>query len=85
MSNIVFLFPRRYAPLIAPSSRFATPDPSFEGGDCAGCRPYPNQGKEGTALIEPPVGFSPNSLGKYPLQFRNIPFETRRKASIFAT
>ena len=30
MSNIVYLFPRRYAPLIAPSSRFATPDPSFQ-------------------------------------------------------
>ena len=30
MSSIVFLFPRRCAPLIAPSSRFATPNPSFQ-------------------------------------------------------
>ena len=30
MSNLVFLFPRRCAPLIAPSSRFATPNPSFQ-------------------------------------------------------
>ena len=30
MPNIVFLFPRRCAPLIAPSSRFATPNPSFQ-------------------------------------------------------
>ena len=29
-SNIICLFPRRCAPLIAPSSRFATPDPSFQ-------------------------------------------------------
>ncbi len=30
MSNLIFLFPRRCAPLIAPSSRFATPNPSFQ-------------------------------------------------------
>ena len=28
-SNLIYRFPRRCAPLIAPSSRFATPNPSF--------------------------------------------------------
>ena len=35
--SLFFLFPRRCAPLIAPSSRFATPDPSSQEEGTTGC------------------------------------------------
>ena len=38
-SNLFCLFPRRCAPLIAPSSRFATPDPSFQKEGTTGRQP----------------------------------------------
>ena len=36
-SNLICRFPRRCAPLIAPSSRFATPSPSFPKEGTTGC------------------------------------------------